>query len=91
MIVVLGAPTASLQSMFSFSMQSPKPSFQTNFIQERQLMNSTQNISGLKNPRELRGVLVCDASMLRDGIVGSNPKRTASILASGYLMSQVNN
>jgi hypothetical protein len=53
-------------------------------------MNSAQNIPGLEKPRELSGVLVCDALMLRDGIVGSNPKRTTSVLASGYRTSQVN-
>lgn len=53
-------------------------------------MNSTQNTPGLENPRELSGVLVCDALMLRDGIVGSNPKRTASVEASGHSMSPVN-
>lgn len=53
-------------------------------------MNSTQNISGLKNPPALRGVLVYDALMHRDGIVGSNPKRTASVLASGQRMTRVN-
>lgn len=53
-------------------------------------MNTIQDISGLKNPRELSGVLVCDALMRRDGIVGSNPKRTASVLASGHRTTQVN-
>jgi hypothetical protein len=53
-------------------------------------MNSTQNIPGLRNPRELSGVLVCDALMLRDGIVGSNPKRTASVEAGGHSLNQVN-
>lgn len=52
-------------------------------------MNSTQNIPGLEKPRELRGVLVCDAMVLRHGIVGSKPKRTAPILASGYFISLV--
>ena len=52
-------------------------------------MNSTQCIRGLQNSRELGGVLVCDALMLRDGIVGSNPKRTASILAGGHPQNQV--
>jgi hypothetical protein len=52
-------------------------------------MNSTQNIPGLEKPRELRGVLVCDAMVLRHGIVASKPKRTASILASGYFISLV--
>lgn len=46
-------------------------------------MNSTQNISGLDNSSELRGVLVCDALMHRDGVVISNQKRTASAQVSG--------
>ena len=45
-------------------------------------MNSTQNNSGIKNPRELKGVLVCDALMLREAHVDTNPKRTASVLTS---------
>jgi hypothetical protein len=53
-------------------------------------MNLTQNIPGLKNPRELSGVLVCDALKLRDGIVGSNPKRTASMLACDCRMQVTN-
>jgi hypothetical protein len=53
-------------------------------------MNLTQNISGLKDPRDLSGVLVYDALMLRDGIVGSNPKRTASMLACGCRMKVTN-
>jgi hypothetical protein len=53
-------------------------------------MNLTQNTPGLNNPRELSGVLVCDALMLRDGIVGSNPKRTASVEAIGHSVNQVN-
>jgi hypothetical protein len=51
-------------------------------------MTSTQDIADLKPPA-LRGVLVCDALMLRDGIVGRNPKRTDSLLASGDRMTQV--
>lgn len=43
-------------------------------------MNSMQ-IRGLDTPQELSGVLVCDALMLRDGIVISTPKRTASVEA----------
>ena len=46
-------------------------------------MNSIQNISGLDNPSELRGVLVCDALMHRDAIVISNPKRTSSTQVNG--------
>ena len=53
-------------------------------------MNTSKDISGLRNPRELKGVLVCDALMPRDGIVGSNPKRTASVQASGQRMTRVN-
>jgi hypothetical protein len=53
-------------------------------------MNSTQNIPGLRNSQELSGVLVRDSLMLRDGIVGSNPKRTASGEASGHSLNQVN-
>jgi hypothetical protein len=53
-------------------------------------MNSSQDISGLENPRELKGVLVCDALMHRDGIVGNNPKRTASVQANGQRMTRVN-
>ncbi len=52
-------------------------------------MNSMQDIPSLNNPRELSGVLVCDALVLRDGIVGSNPKRTDFFQASGHRMAQV--
>ena len=52
-------------------------------------MNSTQNIPGLEKAQELRGVLVSDAMVLRDGIAGSKRKRTASTLANGYFISQV--
>jgi hypothetical protein len=61
-----------------------------NFIQERQLMSSTQTIPSLKNPRELSGVLVCDTLIPRDGIVGSNQERTASVQADGQLVTVVN-
>lgn len=44
-------------------------------------MNSDQNISILKIPRELGGVLVCDALTLRDGIVITGPKRKVFVLA----------
>ena len=44
-------------------------------------MNSAQNISDL-NPLELSGILVCDALMLRDGIVASNGSHQDSSLSS---------
>ena len=47
-------------------------------------MNSALDISDLK-PRELSGILVCDALVLRDGIVGSNPKAIASV-ADGHVV-----
>jgi hypothetical protein len=46
-------------------------------------MNTAQDISDIR-PWELRGVLVCDALLLRDGIASSNPKATASVMASGH-------
>lgn len=52
-------------------------------------MNSTQNITGPKNPRELGGVLVYDALMLRAGIVGSNPNQTDSVQICGHRMTEV--
>jgi hypothetical protein len=51
-------------------------------------MNSTQDISGLK-PRALRGILVCDALMLREGSVGTMRKLTTSDMASGHPTSLV--
>lgn len=51
-------------------------------------MNSTQNNPGSKNPRELSGVLVYDAVMLRCGIVG-NPKQTDSVQVCADRMSEV--
>ena len=44
-------------------------------------MNSALDISDLK-PRELSGILVCDALMLRDRIVVNNPKAIASVADS---------
>jgi hypothetical protein len=52
-------------------------------------MNSTQNIAGLENPQELGGVLVYDAVMHRDGIVGSNLNRTDSVQVCGRPMTEV--
>lgn len=44
-------------------------------------MNSALDISDLK-PRELSGIIVCDAKVLRDGMLGSNPEATASVADS---------
>ena len=52
-------------------------------------MNSTEKITGLENPRELSGVLVYDAIMLRSGIVGSNPKQPDSVQIAGPRMTEV--
>jgi hypothetical protein len=52
-------------------------------------MDSTQNIPGLKNPRELKGVLVCDVLMHRDGIADSNPQGTDSVQAYDPGMNKV--
>jgi hypothetical protein len=51
-------------------------------------MNPTHDISDLR-PGELKGVLVCDALMLRDEVVGINPKRTASVEATGHSLNKV--
>lgn len=40
-------------------------------------MNSALDISDLK-PRELSGIIVCDALVLRDGMLGSNPEAMPS-------------
>lgn len=52
-------------------------------------MNSKQNITGLKNPRELGGVLVYDALMPRAGIVGSNPNQTDAAHICAPRMTEV--
>jgi hypothetical protein len=52
-------------------------------------MNSTQNTSGFQNPRELSGVLVYDAIMRRDGIVGSHPTQADSVQVCGHRMTEV--
>ena len=51
-------------------------------------MNPTHEISDLR-PEELKGVLVCDALMLRKEVVGINPKRTSSAEATGHRMNKV--
>jgi hypothetical protein len=50
-------------------------------------MNPTHDISDLRP--ELKGVLVCDALMLRHEVVGINPKRTASVEAAGHSVNKV--
>ena len=52
-------------------------------------MDSMQNHPSLRNPRELKGVLVYDAVMRRCEIARSNPKRTPSVQPCDQGMNQV--
>ena len=64
-------------SFYSFEVWSSQETgyqLTTTSIRGDKLMDSSNDISGLQNLQELKGVLVCDALMPREGIVAGNPK-----------------
>jgi len=52
-------------------------------------MDSMQHHPSIRNPRELKGVLVYDAVMRRCEIAGSNPKQAESMLVCEPRMTEV--